>query len=47
VDDWAQIALFVVIIVVLYLVGRFLRGRGYGGGDGEDAGGDGDGGNGD
>jgi hypothetical protein len=43
VDDWSQIALFVVIIAVLYLVGRFLRGQGHVGGDGEDAG-DGDGG---
>jgi hypothetical protein len=27
--DWGQVALFAVIIVVLYLVGRFLRARGY------------------
>lgn len=43
--DWGQLALFGVIIVVLFLVGRFLRGRGYvgtgGNGDGD---GDGDGG---
>ena len=46
--DWGQLALFVVVIVVLWLVGRFLRARGYvgdagGNGDGDgDGGGDGD-----
>jgi hypothetical protein len=43
--DWGQVALFIVIIVVLYVVGRFLRARGHvgtgGNGDG-DGGGDGD-----
>ena len=40
--DWGQLALFVLVIVVLWLVGRSLRARGYvgGGGDG-DGGGDG------
>jgi hypothetical protein len=42
--DWGQVALFVVVIVILYLVGRFLRARGYvGNGSGNgDGGGDGD-----
>jgi hypothetical protein len=43
--DWGQVALFVVAIVVLYLIGRFLRARGSvgsGNGDGDgDGGGDG------
>jgi hypothetical protein len=42
--DWGQLALFVVVIVVLWLVGRFLRARGYGGGGGGNGDGDGDGG---
>jgi hypothetical protein len=43
--DWGQLALFVLIIVVLWLVGRFLRARGYVGGTGNGNGdGDGDGG---
>ena len=44
--DWGQLALFVVIIVVLWLVGRFLRARGYvsGGSGNGDGDGDGDGG---
>ena len=43
--DWGQLALFVVVIVVLYVIGRFLRARGYvgsgadGNGDGDDDGG--------
>jgi hypothetical protein len=43
--DWGQLALFVLIIVVLWLVGRFLRARGYVGSGGNGNGdGDGDGG---
>jgi hypothetical protein len=44
--DWGQLALFIVVIVVLYLVGRFLRARGYvgSGRNGGDGNGDGDGG---
>ena len=43
--DWGQVALFVLIIVVLWLVGRFLRARGYvgRGGDGNGGNGNGDG----
>ena len=47
--DWGQLALFVLIIVALWLVGRFLRARGAvgrggnGNGDGDGNGG-GDGG---
>ena len=41
--DWGQVALFVIIIVVLWLVGRFLRARGYVG-SGGNGNGDGDGG---
>ena len=44
--DWGQLALFVAIIVVLWLVGRVLRARGYVGGGGGNGDGDGDGGNG-
>ena len=45
--DWGQLALFVLVIGVLYVVGRFLRARGYvndgnGNGDGDGDGGDGD-----
>ena len=43
--DWGQLALFVLIIVVLWLVGRFVRARGYVGSGGNGNGdGDGDGG---
>ena len=42
--DWGQLALFVVAIVVLWLVGRFLRARGYVGRRGGNGDGDGDGG---
>ena len=43
--DWGQLALFVVVIVVLYVIGRFLRARGYVGSGGNGNGdGDGDGG---
>jgi hypothetical protein len=44
--DWGQVALFIVIIVVLYVVGRSLRARGYvgtGGNGNGDGDGDGDG----
>jgi hypothetical protein len=44
--DWGQVALFIVVIAVLYLVGRFLWARGYAGsgGNGGNGNGDGDGG---
>ena len=43
--DWRQLALFVVVIVVLYAIGRFLRARGYVGSGGNGNGdGNGDGG---
>ena len=43
--DWGPLALFVVVIVVLYVIGRFLRARGYVGSGGKGNGdGNGDGG---